>query len=161
MIPKRFILEWTTFVPWQEPRQIEQYLMNDTIILDKRTLSFFLGWSLNDKVLSANGFVCCCVDKILCLIKFVRTVCCKQCKSALIVYNVCDSNQSVTDNGGKDDSQHICQSFIPVTMLVQHLSCLIDMVLSGTVRDGLIKYQSTRDRAFYRQYHSKVCRCGD
>ncbi|ADG25715.1 TPA: nucleotidyl transferase AbiEii/AbiGii toxin family protein [Legionella pneumophila] len=54
MIPKRFILEWTKFVPWQEPRQIEQDLIITKALLKiyaqpqlQQNLAFRGGTALN------------------------------------------------------------------------------------------------------------------
>lgn len=54
MIPKRFILEWTKFVPWQEPRQIEQDLIITNALLKiyaqpqlQENLAFRGGTALN------------------------------------------------------------------------------------------------------------------
>jgi len=54
MIPKRFILEWTKFVPWQEPRQIEQDLIITNALLKiyakpqlQQNLAFRGGTALN------------------------------------------------------------------------------------------------------------------
>jgi hypothetical protein len=49
MIPRNFIQEWSSVVPWQEPRQIEQDLIITNAILkiynhpDLRTMLAFRG----------------------------------------------------------------------------------------------------------------------
>ena|ERR1700733_2673994 len=54
MIPKRYITEWTDYVPWGEPRQVEQDLIITRILLElysdpivQKTLSFRGGTALN------------------------------------------------------------------------------------------------------------------